>query len=279
MGDNQAMGEPRETRLDRIGDGGRRRTPGRPRAARARVGADEPETHLSPRDQIVSVAARLFAERGYAETTMSDIARAAGLRQSSLYYWFRRKELILQAALTVNRASLAFLEELKLSGTPCDLQLYRLIRFDAKQLCLAPLDFNEVERLAQAQPDEFADFWRDYAELNDYMRHLLVQGMAEGRFVEVDPEASVVTLLTLNEGAQKRFRYRFGHEPTSRRPFTYTTMAAEEIAELVASIALRWVLAEVSELDELRAQARLHVDPCTAYGPPTGESASSVGTF
>jgi AcrR family transcriptional regulator len=36
----------------------------------------------STRDEIVAVAARLFSEKGFAGTTMSAIAKEAGLRQS-----------------------------------------------------------------------------------------------------------------------------------------------------------------------------------------------------
>jgi hypothetical protein len=37
-----------------------------------------------PTDEIIAAAGRLFAQRGDAKVTMSDIARAAGLQQSSL---------------------------------------------------------------------------------------------------------------------------------------------------------------------------------------------------
>ena len=70
---------------------------GRPRANGAAAHA------RSPRDDIVAVATQLFAEQGFDQTTMSEIARAAGLQQSSLYYWFKRKELIVQAVFAVNR--------------------------------------------------------------------------------------------------------------------------------------------------------------------------------
>jgi AcrR family transcriptional regulator len=53
----------------------------------------------SPRAGIVNAATKLFSEKGYAQTTMSDIARASGLQQSSLYYWFRNKEQLLGEAL------------------------------------------------------------------------------------------------------------------------------------------------------------------------------------
>ena len=67
-----------------------RRRPGRPRAnRRARVG--------DPRQEILTVASRLFAEQGVGGTTMSEIAGAAGLQQPSVYYYFSSKEAILEA--------------------------------------------------------------------------------------------------------------------------------------------------------------------------------------
>jgi AcrR family transcriptional regulator len=110
-------------------------------------------------------AARLFADVGYDKTTMTDIARAAGLDQSSLYYWFRRKELILQATLSVNRLPVEFLERISAEeGSPV-LKLYRLLRFDIYQLCSSPFDINEVERQAERQPDMFKSYWQDNQEL------------------------------------------------------------------------------------------------------------------
>ena len=75
---------------------------------------------------------------------LGEIARAAGLQQSSLYYWFKRKELILQAVFAVNRNPLEFIERVGAgSGSPA-LKLYRLIRFDTVQLCESPCDVLEV---------------------------------------------------------------------------------------------------------------------------------------
>ena len=127
------------------------RAVGRPRLKRGR--RDDPR---SPRTGIVNAATKLFSEKGYAQTTMSDIARAAGLQQSSLYYWFRNKERLLQETLLVNRAPLKFIAEVGAgSGSPA-VKLYRLLRFDTLQLALSPIDFNEIQRIAHEQRAEFA---------------------------------------------------------------------------------------------------------------------------
>lgn len=50
---------------------------------------------LSKEQEIISVAARLFKEKGYRATTLEDIAAAVGMLKGSLYYYFRSKEELL----------------------------------------------------------------------------------------------------------------------------------------------------------------------------------------
>jgi AcrR family transcriptional regulator len=58
------------------------------------------------RDEILKVAKRLFAERGYADTSMRDIAQATGVLAGSLYAHFRSK------AQLVGEIVMAFYDEL-----------------------------------------------------------------------------------------------------------------------------------------------------------------------
>jgi AcrR family transcriptional regulator len=51
------------------------------------------------RARIVGAAAPLFVERGYLETTMADLARAAGVAVQTLYLSFGSKAAVLEAAL------------------------------------------------------------------------------------------------------------------------------------------------------------------------------------
>lgn len=51
------------------------------------------------RQQIVTAAARLFAEHGYGNCKVSDIARAANMSQGNVYWYFASKEEILKAVL------------------------------------------------------------------------------------------------------------------------------------------------------------------------------------
>ncbi len=50
---------------------------------------------------IARAAARLFAERGYDATSVREIVEAAGVAKPTLYYYFRSKEGLAQALLSV----------------------------------------------------------------------------------------------------------------------------------------------------------------------------------
>lgn len=54
----------------------------------------------SIQDQILEEAAALFAERGYAATSIGDIANACGCSKSRLYHYFDSKGAILRELLT-----------------------------------------------------------------------------------------------------------------------------------------------------------------------------------
>jgi AcrR family transcriptional regulator len=51
------------------------------------------------RAEIVAIAGELFAERGYAHTTVREIADAAGILSGSLYHHFDSKESMIEALL------------------------------------------------------------------------------------------------------------------------------------------------------------------------------------
>jgi AcrR family transcriptional regulator len=61
-----------------------------------------PKQELSPvARHIARVAAKLFAERGYDATSVREIVETAGVSKPTLYYYYRSKEGLAQALLTV----------------------------------------------------------------------------------------------------------------------------------------------------------------------------------
>lgn len=192
-------------------------------------------------------------EKGYAQTTMRDIASTVGLRQSSLYYYFNRKELILEASFSLNRAPLDFLEQLE-GGTP-GLRLYRFARFDTCQLCQSPWDVNEVERLADMHPDLFEGLWRDRQGLQDRVVDLIREGISTKQFVDGDPVLTALAVTSFNEGVQNWYRRQVHHQPGGDSPFVYPAYSVRDVSDMVATAGLRLVLRDSGDLEEIRAEA------------------------
>ena len=65
---------------------------------KARPGASEERTAERKRD-LIAVAGRLFAERGFHGTSMADIALEFGVRKATLYHWVDSKESLLSQVL------------------------------------------------------------------------------------------------------------------------------------------------------------------------------------
>jgi len=71
-------------------------------AAGARAPMPVPRPSLmdaSPRGRVLRAAAHLFVTRGYAQTTVRDIARAVGILSGSLFHHFDSKEALLEAVM------------------------------------------------------------------------------------------------------------------------------------------------------------------------------------
>jgi len=58
------------------------------------------------REMILAQAARLFAQRGYAATSMNGVAQACGLSKATLYHYYRDKYALLVSICEVNVARL-----------------------------------------------------------------------------------------------------------------------------------------------------------------------------
>lgn len=71
----------------------------RPRTAKRRADSTGGDSDSDRRSQLLSIAAAMFATRGYAETTVRDIADEAGILSGSLYHHFSSKEAMLDEIL------------------------------------------------------------------------------------------------------------------------------------------------------------------------------------
>jgi len=169
-----------------------------------------------PSEEILAAAGRLFGELGVAGTSMSRLAAEVGLKQSSLYYYFNRKEEVVAALVArANVIPLAHLRRVTDAGGPPAVQLYRFVLGDVQALCALPFDINEVHRIAARDPEEFAGYWRERASLERQLARIIKQGTATGTFREVDPRFTALTLMANDEGVQNWYRLGSRRDPAA----------------------------------------------------------------
>jgi len=209
----------------------------------------------SARGEILAVAARLFAERGVGGTSMAEIARRSGLQQSSLYYYFRNKEQVLDEVVAeANRAPLALVARVRRDGGSAAVKLYRIVRADVMALCALAYDLNEVHRLAARDPASFRRYWRDRDRLIEEVTAVVVGGVAEGEFRDVDPRLTALTILSNDEATQNWMRV-----PGPRRGGTGDAPlglgAPHAVGGFLADLTVRSLLAETDHLDHVRREA------------------------
>jgi AcrR family transcriptional regulator len=82
-------------------------------------GAETPETKGErTRRRLLEIAIERFGERGYRATSVSEIARAAGLTQAAVYAYFESKEALFDAAVDADAAALVQETEVLAADVP-----------------------------------------------------------------------------------------------------------------------------------------------------------------
>jgi len=230
-----------------------KRRVGRPRK---RVSA---EPNGEPREQILSAASALFAARGIGDVSMLEIAEQSGLGQSSLYYWYRRKELIVAELLQqVNRLPLAFARQLESEGDGPEVQLYRLVQFDVRTVCEFPLEITEVHRLSRRERSAFDTYWKERRELTGTIERMIARGVEAGTFRQVDAYLSALTIIAQDESVQNwylrdpRPKLRGHGDPQAAR------YRAEEVADYVATQTVASLIAAPSRVEAVKKRAAHH---------------------
>ncbi len=149
------------------------------------------------KEQILEAARRLFAAQGFHTTRMSDIARAVGVSQGTLYHYFRSKDELFMALLSTWAGRL----EVAIMGLP-DVPASATDRlWMMNQVALAFLEADEellpvmVEFWAYAlrHPAAAASFRSLFQTMQQSFTAIINEGIASGEFRSID----VKTLSTL----------------------------------------------------------------------------------
>jgi AcrR family transcriptional regulator len=168
---------------------------GSPAAASRKISSSRNELL---RDQALKVAAKLFAERGFAGANLQDIADAAGISRPGLYYYFKNKEAILEAltedlAESANAQAAAFAAR---HGSDAAEDLRDSLFEHALWLLQHGLALKVVDRSESHLPPRLLDRHRTArSALSDAVRDTIDRGVVNGRFRPVDARLTANSVL------------------------------------------------------------------------------------
>ncbi|WP_181781604.1 TetR/AcrR family transcriptional regulator [Pseudonocardia pini] len=160
-------------------------------------------------ERILEAAAELFRTQGYAATSMTEVAEAAGLLKGSLYHYIRTKEDLLAAIVEeAHRGTAVLGEETLASQAPAAeklrLVVERHLRGTEKNLTKVQVLFREFSTLPR---ERFAGVIERRDTYERAIRELVRQGQAEGTFAaHLDPRLTAAAVLATLNSVQAWFR-------------------------------------------------------------------------
>lgn len=184
------------------------------------------------KQEIADVAARVFAERGYHGTSVSDLVSATGLQRGGLYHYITGKEELL--SLVHQRFIEPLLEESRAvldAGEPPDETLRMLMRV--------------LLKIVDEYRDQVTVFLREWRNIKDHkaweaiastrkeyeeiVLGVLKRGSDEGMFSVVDQKMAAMALLGMINYTYQWF------DPDGR-------VSAEELSDQMSSIFLHGIM-------------------------------------
>jgi AcrR family transcriptional regulator len=150
--------------------------------------------------QIVEAATELFAERGFAGTSLQDIADATGLTRPALYHYFSSKEdLLLRLVSAATEGPADDLRGLRLQE---DVSRVERLHAMASSIALLqaqhPARFRLLIRSEADLPAALADTYDSgrRSVLREFMA-LIEEGVQSGEFRAVDPRTAALGIIGL----------------------------------------------------------------------------------
>ena len=148
--------------------------------------------------QIMEQATRLFAERGFASTTLQDIAEATGLTRPSLYHYVANKDEIF--ARLVSEIAEAPAVQLRQINKRTDLspseKLHEMAISIAMRQAQSPDKFRLLIRSEAELPDELAATYRQSRrQVLTELTRVIEAGIQAGEMRLVDPRTAALGII------------------------------------------------------------------------------------
>lgn len=120
--------------------------------------------------EIYAVAAKLFAKKGFENTSTRDISRAAGMSDAGLYYYFKSKEALLYEILNeILSTGLESVREIEKSEKSADEKLADYTKFYARyystEIDLVKLLVEEQKKVSGMHRKKLNAVQREYLDI------------------------------------------------------------------------------------------------------------------
>ncbi|WP_217561864.1 TetR/AcrR family transcriptional regulator [Streptomyces sp. GbtcB6] len=152
------------------------------------------------RQKIIDIAASLFAQQGYAATSINDLGRAVGLAKGALYYYIGSKENLL-----VEIQSRVMGPLLSRARQIADLDMDPLLRLRLLSESLLTIIFRRLDHIwvyehdyRSLSGDELKTLLAQRSDFEQLISDLLSQAMEQGMFRTMSPRLATLQFLNLH---------------------------------------------------------------------------------
>lgn len=196
------------------------------------------------RRTVLIAAANLFSEKGYAGTSMADLAGSLGISRPALYYYFDSKEEILtsmveEVTLAIKEMGESMADEKR---DPAE-TLYEMVENNARFVLNNAVLFKVIDRSENFFPEKTRLVnAQGTRAIFDKFKTVIERGIRSGHFKKMNPSIGAFAVLGIYNWSA--WWYHAGG-----------TLSDEEVASQIASMALASVRQEgrgSARLDELR---------------------------
>ena len=164
----------------------------------------------SRRDELLAVAAKLFAARGYHGTRMDDVADAVGLNKATVYHYYASKSLILW---DIYKSTADFTVD-ALHDDPTASARETIFNFTRRLLTGIATDLESAAVYFQEGPyitewfteEQVAYIRKAETTVYEHVRDVIDRGIASGEFNECDSHVLALGYIGMTLGAYRWLR-------------------------------------------------------------------------
>lgn len=154
-----------------------------PRSPRTSASGSAAAKPSARRNELVQIAAELFAEQGYLRTSVRDISDRANILSGSLFHHFRSKEMILNDVVGPYFAQLMDRSRAVADADlPADEAIVQLITTTIELIDEGPLQARILQNEFQVLVETFPEFSAGFKEFDRLWLAVLRRGVREGVF-------------------------------------------------------------------------------------------------